>query len=178
MKYTKSEKAWRKRYAKVSYYLREQYKSLQKKYPESAALDRYGLEDFESLKDLGPDYGMDLIKKRVRMFEEIKRSGQLSLQRHRRARSLAAQTLKERGVPVSQENLRGFFQFMDDLKARGIGSQKSSREWARTFNQAMKKGMSNEDLHQNINIWAKSIERNANYKPRLRKSPVSSKSMR
>lgn len=173
---SKAEKKWRERYAKASYRLRQQYKKLVAKYPEAVALDRYGLGDFESLRDLGEGYSQDLIKKRTRMFEQMLKSGELSLQRHRRARAGAVQTLKEKGIPITQQNIGGFFKFMDDLRARGIAGMKSSREWARTFTQAQKKEMSRDELLENINRWTKGFEKSQKYTPRLRKT--SSASMR
>lgn len=178
MKYSKAEMKWRQRYAKVSYRLRQQYKQLKQKYPESVAFEHYGPNDFESLKDLGPDYSMDLIKKRTKMFEGMVKSGTLSLQRHRRAYSLARESLAEKGVKVSKKDLGGYFRFLDDLKARGIAGMKGSGEWADIYNRIKKFDLSKEQIERNIDAWSRVFERNENYTPRLRKNPVSSKKMR
>ena len=43
---TKAEKKWRTRYSKASSRLRSQIRALEKKYPESVALERGGIEDW------------------------------------------------------------------------------------------------------------------------------------
>ena len=64
-----SEQKWRERYSKASYRLRQQIKNLEKRYPESVALERGRLEDWEPLKSLPKDYTLKQLKMRTRLAD-------------------------------------------------------------------------------------------------------------
>ena len=183
-KYSKEEQRWRTRYSKISSYLRGQYSALQEKYPWSKAFNQFKPSDFESLKQLGPEYPFSLIKKRVRMFEQVKRSGALSLQKHRRMKALAVRTLKEQyDIVMDEDMVRGYFKFMDDLKARGIVEQRGSGEWADTYITAYNRGITGDELRENIKTWAKGFAKKEkeglSYQVQVRHYPkVSSAKMR
>lgn len=167
-KYRKgSEQWWRTEYSKASSRLRDQIRRLEKRYPESIALERGGVEDWQGLRSLPKDYGLKEIKRLTKYAKQTLKSGLYSLRTARRSRAQATQTLKQIGINVNQSNITGYFQFMDDLKARGIGSMKGSDVWARIYNRAVKQGMSNADLRKNIEQWSDRFERNVNYQPRL-----------
>lgn len=171
------EQKWRKRYSKASYRLRQQIKNLEKRYPESVALERGRLEDWEPLKSLPKDYTLKQLKMRTRLAEKVLKEGQYSLQVHRRSYAQASRTLREKGLKdIDNKKIGAFFRFLDDLSARGIAGMKSSRVWARLFSKARKKGLSGDDLARNIDYWAQQFEKNARYKPELMPSSSGSNS--
>lgn len=165
-----SEQWWRTEYSKVSSRIRSQIRKLEQRYPESVALERGGVEDWQGLRDLPKDYGLKELKRLTKYAKQTLKSGLYSLRTSKRSRAQASRTLSDIGIKVSQENLRGYFQFLDDLRARGIGSMKGSDWWARMYNRAMKQGMSNDELRKNIEYWAQKFEQKESYVPRLVKS--------
>ena len=161
----KTERQWRIRYSKASSRIRSQIRALEKKYPESVALERGGLSDWEGLRDLPKDYGLRELKMRTRLAEKVLQEGQYSLQRHRRAYAQASLTLEAKGIKgISNEKTGAFFRFLDDLKARGVAVYKPSRVWARLFREAKEMNMSKEDLEKNIDYWMKQFEKRKNWK--------------
>lgn len=157
----KYNRSLRGQYAKLSYRIRQQIKNLQEKYPESVALERQSMHDWQPLNALPRDYSDKELKRRIRYAKSVLESGELSLQVHRRSYSNAVRTLNEKGIKdVNNKNIGGFFRFLDDLRARGIAGYKSSKVWAKYFTQAQKKGIRGADLKKNIDYWANLFEKN------------------
>lgn len=165
-----SEQWWRTEYSKASSRIRSQIRALEKRYPESPSLQLGGIEDWGGLKTLPSGYGLKELKRLTQYAKQTLKSGLYSLQNQRRRTASASRKLGEIGIKVSQKNLKAYFQFLDDLKARGIGGMKGSDYWAKIFNRANKQGMSNEDLRRNIEKWAEKFENNENYVPKLMKA--------
>ena len=161
----KSERDWRIRYSKASSKIRAQIKRLQEKHPESVALERGGLQDWEGLRSLPKDYSLKDIKMRTKLAERVLSEGWYTLQRYRRSYAQASITLQAKNIPVSPRNVGAYFRFLDDLKARGIGGLKPSRVWTKLFNRYKKSDMSKEELKKNIDHWAREMEKNKRYKP-------------
>lgn len=161
----KSERDWRIRYSKASSKIRAQIKRLQEKHPESVALERGGLQDWEGLRSLPKDYSLKDIKMRTKLAEQVLSEGWYTLQRFRRSYAQASISLNAKGIRVSPENVGAYFRFLDDLKARRIAVYKPSKWWARMWNKYKKSDMSKEDLQKNIDRWAKEFEKNKRYKP-------------
>lgn len=159
----KYNRSLRGQYAKLSYRIREQIKQLEQRYPESVALERQSVRDWEPLSQLPKNYTEKELKRRVAYAKRVLKSGELSLQVHRRTYSNAVRTLKEKGInKINNQNIGSFFRFLDDLRERGIAGYKSSKVWARYFTEAEKKGIKGEDLQKNIDYWASLFERNQN----------------
>lgn len=155
---TKAERNWRTRYSKASSRLRSQIRALEKRYPESVALERGGLEDWGGLKTLPKDYSLKDLKRLTQYAEKTLKSGLYSLQRHRRAYANAAMTLKEEGINVSYKNTGAYFRFLDEIRERGLASILYNKAPA-LIREAKKRGLSSEDLRKNIDRWAQEYER-------------------
>lgn len=163
----KSEKDWRIRYSRASSKIRAQIRRLQERHPESVALERGGLQDWEGLRSLPKDYSLKDIKMRTKLAEQVLSEGWYSLQRFRRSYSQTSLTLKQKGINVGAKEVGAYFRFLDDLSARGIAVFKPSRVWSRVFKEIQKKNLSNDDLQKNIDYWAREFEKNRRYKPEI-----------
>lgn len=155
-----SEQKWRERYSKASSRLRQQISRLEKRYPESVALEQGRREEWGGLRSLPKDYSLESLKRLTKYAEKTLKSGLYSLQRHRRTYANARLTLKEQGINVDQKNIGAYFRFLDDIRDRGMASILYNRS-ATLFNRAKKQGMSSADLKANIKQWADQYERMA-----------------
>ena len=154
---TKAERNWRTRYSKASSRLRSQIRALEKRYPESVALERGGIEDWGGLKTLPKDYSLKDLKRLTQYAEKTLKSGLYSLQRHRRSYANAAMSLKDEGISVGHENIGAYFRFLDDIRERGLSSLLYNKAPS-IIREARKRGMSSADLKANIDAWANRYE--------------------
>ena len=172
-----TEQKWRTRYSKASSRLRAQIRALEKKYPESVALEQGRREDWGGLKTLPKDYSLRDLKRLTRYAEKTLKSGLYSLQRHRRAYANAQRSLEQDyGLKLDQKDVGAYFRFLDDLRARGLGSILYNRA-GRLFREARKKGMNRADLKANIDRWSmeyeKALATRGKFKPTLSGSSAS-----
>lgn len=166
-----AEQRWRERYSKASSRLRAQIRALEKRYPESVALEEGRRQDWGGLKTLPKDYSLKDLKRLTKYAEKTLKSGMYSLQRHRRAYANAKQTLQsDYGLDIEQKDIGSYFRFLDDIRRRGLASLLYNRAPS-LFRQARKQGMSKADLKANIDRWSKEYEKaiasKTRYKPSL-----------
>lgn len=153
-----AEQRWRERYSKASSRLRSQIRALEKRYPESVALEEGRREDWGGLRTLPKDYSLKDLKRLTKYAEKTLKSGLYSLQRHRRAYANAQMTLKQDyDLNLDQKDIGAYFRFLDDIRKRGMSSILYNRA-AGLLKQARKKGMSRSDLKANIDRWAQEYE--------------------
>ena len=154
-----AEQRWRERYSKASSRLRSQIRNLEKRYPESKALERGGIEDWGGLKTLPKDYSLKDLKRLTEYAEKTLRSGRYSLQRHRRTYANASLTLKQDyGVSLDQKDIGAYFRFRDEVIEKGLGSILYNST-GRIFKEAKKRGLNKRALMKNIRYWAKEFEK-------------------
>lgn len=165
-----SEQQWRIRYSKASSRLRSQIRKLEKRYPESVALEQGRREDWGGLKTLPKDYSLKDLKRLTKYAEKTLKSGLYSLQRHRRAYANAQLSLEQDyGLKIDQKDVGAYFRFLDDLRARGLASILYNRS-GKLFREAKKKGLSRSDLQANIDRWSNEYERALATKSKFRPS--------
>lgn len=153
-----TEQKWRERYSRASSRLRKQIENLEKRYPESVALEQGRKKEWAGLKELGKDYSLKELKRLTAYAEKTLKSGLYSLQRHRRAYANAQLTLKrDYGITLTKEELGAYFRFRSDILDAGI-NQAPYRQTANLFREAKGKGMSRKELKENIRAWAKEYE--------------------
>lgn len=142
-------------YAKM---INKNLSKLAKELPDSRALERYRGE-FEPITSKNPN--MRIVRQLVKKARDVYKSGATSLTKERRTRALAISTLKARGIDfVNNKNFKSFFNFLDDARARGLGSLYSSTQLIEAFKQAKDKGLKKSDILANISYWA---EKSMNY---------------
>ena len=162
---TKEERMWRSRYSKASSRLRSQIRNLEKRYPESKALEEGRIKDWGGLKTLPEDYSLRELKRLTRYAEKTLKSGLYSLQRHRRTYANAKMTLEQDyGLVLDQKEIGAYFRFRDDVIERlmGAAAYKETKvvpfQTGKLWKEAKKKGLSKKDLKANIDRWAKEYE--------------------
>lgn len=166
-----AEQRWRERYSRASSRLRSQIRALEKRYPESVALEEGRRQDWGGLRTLPKDYSLKDLKRLTKYAEKTLKSGLYSLQRHRRAYANAQATLQnDYGLTLDQKDIGSYFRFLDDIRKRGLSSLLYNRAPS-LFRQARKQGMSKSDLKANIDRWSREYEKaiasKSRYKPTL-----------
>ena len=125
---------------------------LAKEMPESKALERYSGE-FQPITTQNPN--KRVLAKALKQVKAIYKSGVTSLSHQKRSMNLAIQTLKEQGIDyVDRRNFNSFFTFLDDARARGLGSIYSSTQLIEAFKAAKDKGLTKSQILANIEYWA------------------------
>ena len=155
----------RRKYAELSYRARKQYEKLVSRVPSARSTTRYSAFDFRPLSELTPEEVKSLPQITAEL-ERVVKSGQLSLQVHRRQMSTALETL-QRNNPgrfeyITAENIGDFFRFLDDARERGLAQQSHGgkgiygyREVLESIESARKKGLTDEEIKANIDYWSK-----------------------
>ena len=125
---------------------------LAKEMPESKALERYSGE-FQPITTQNPN--KRVLAKALKQVKAVYKSGVISLSHQKRSMNLAIQTLKEQGIDyVDRRNFNSFFTFLDDARARGLGSIYSSTQLIEGIKAAKDKGLTKSQILVNIDYWA------------------------
>lgn len=125
---------------------------LAKEMPESKALERYSGE-FQPITTQNPN--KRVLAKALKQVKAVYKSGVTSLSHQKRTMNLAIQTLKEQGIDyVNKRNFNSFFTFLDDARARGLGSIYSSTQLIEGIKAAKDKGLTKAQILANIDYWA------------------------
>ena len=125
---------------------------LAKEMPESKALERYSGE-FQPITTQNPN--KRVLAKALKQVKAIYKSGVTSLSHQKRSMNLAIQTLREQGIDyVDRRNFNSFFTFLDDARARGLGSIYSSTQLIEGIKAAKDKGLTKSQILANIEYWA------------------------
>lgn len=149
----------RQRYAYLTGRVRRQIRKLQEKMPESISLERYPLRDFRPLKELGKVSEREL-EAGIQYAERVLETGELSLRSRKRAMGAAIKTMNELGYDyINRENFRYFYDFLEDARSRGLGAIYGSKQLIHAFNNAKKRGLTDEEIKGNIEYWAEKYEK-------------------
>lgn len=125
---------------------------LAKEMPESKALERYSGE-FQPITTQNPN--KRVLAKALKQVKAVYKSGVTSLSHQKRTMNLAIQTLKEQGIDyVDRRNFNSFFTFLDDARARGLGSIYSSTQLIEGIKATKDKGLTKSQILANIDYWA------------------------
>lgn len=137
--------------------INENMDQIEKDQPDSIALERYR-GYFREIKDKNLDYRtMQRMRKQAR---EVYESGQTSLDAVERSKELALKTLHEEGYDyINRKNFNSFMRFLDDARAKGLGSLYSSTQLIEKIREAKEKGLTKAEIKANIERWSKQIPR-------------------
>lgn len=172
----------KRKYAEMSYRARKQYANLVSRVPSARSTSRYSAYDFRPLSQLSKEELANLPVITAEL-ERVLKSGQLSLQVHRRQMSTALETL-QRNNPgrfdfINAENITEFFSFLDDARERGLAQQShggkgiySYREVLEAVENARKKGLTEKQIRANIEYWAEQTTRESVTATREGRNPV------
>ena len=149
-----------KRYSDISQKVRRNIRYLEKHNPSSIALERYGLSEFPTMTQLKKE-GYD-----PRSLQRLTNYARKALEQTqpstvKRAERLAIETIRnDYGVKyINGRNINAFFRFMDDLRARGVATAKSSKVWAETYEKIRKQGLSKSEIQLNMDYWLQEFEK-------------------
>lgn len=139
--------------------INRQLKALAKSDPESVTLDRYR-KYFRPITSKNPDY--DTVRKMRKEAKRVLDSGMLSLEGQERSKANALETLHREGYTfINRRNFNSFMRFLDDARARGLGSLYSSEQILTAINEAKQKGLSEEDILKNMDRWSRQMNTDA-----------------
>ena len=93
--------------------------------------------------------------------KDVLESGQLSLEGHERSVSSTIETLRnDLSLDyINRRNFNSFMRFLDDARARGLGSVYSSEQLLDAINEAKRKGLTKAQIRANMDRWAKKVVR-------------------
>ena len=132
--------------------INKQLKALAKVDPTSITLERYR-GYFKPVTSKNPNY--KTMQTLYRNAKQVLKSGQLSTEGHKRSVANAIETLHREGYDfINKRNFNSFMRFLDDARARGLGSLYSSEQLLDAINTAKEKGLSDEEIKKNIARWS------------------------
>lgn len=139
-----------------NFYVEEINKNLRriaKEMPDSKLLARYKGE-FEPITTDNPNNRT--LNRALKYARDIYKSGVVSVESEKRSVAGAIDTLRrDYGIDyVNRRNFRSFFNFLDDARARGLGSLYSSDQIITAIREAKEKGLSKAEIQANIKYWA------------------------
>lgn len=149
-----------KRYGDIANKVRRNLRYLEKHNPSSVALERYGLSEFPTATTLKKEgYDMRSLQRLTNYAKKALEQTQPS--NVKRAERLAIETInKDYGVKfINGRNINAFFRFMDDLRARGVATAKSSKVWAETYEKIRKQGLTKSEIELNMEYWLQEFEK-------------------
>ena len=137
--------------------INEQLRKLEKADPDAVSIGRYR-NYFQHVTTNRPNYRM--ISKMRASAKRLLESGELSLINSERAKATGIETFHRMGHTwVNKRNYNALVQFLDDARARGLGSLYSSDQLVTVYHQAKEKGLSKSDIQKNINKWSEQVKR-------------------
>ena len=139
------------KYNAMSSEIQKNLNAIQRKYPESKALDLR--RDFAPISTQQPNERTlnTLIKKAQNILD----SGALSMDAQERSRALAIDTLRKDGLDfVNNRNFKNLMKFLDDARARGLGALYTSEQLISAVQEAKRKGLTKAQIRANIQYWA------------------------
>lgn len=143
----------RNEYNRITKEINKNLAEIEKKRPESIALDRYRGK-FAPIDD--PDLDYNTMRAMLKQVRQVYESGQTSLDVIERTEALAIQRLQEEGYDyINRRNFNNFMRFLDDARARGLGSLYSSEQLIERIREAKKRGLTKREILKNMDRWAK-----------------------
>lgn len=142
--------------------INEQLKKLEKADPDAVSIGRYR-NYFQHVNTDRPNYRT--ISKMRTSAKKLLQSGELSLISNERAKATGIETFHRMGHTwVNKRNYNALIQFLDDARARGLGSLYSSEQLVTAYQQAREKGLTKSDIQKNINKWSEQVKHDSDGK--------------
>ena len=143
----------RNEYNRITKEINKNLAEIEKKRPDSIALERYR-GYFEPIEETDLNY--NTMRRMLKQARQVYESGETSLDVIERGEALAIKTLKEEGYDfINRRNFNSFMRFLDDARARGLGSLYSSEQLLEMIHEAKKRGLSKREILKNMDRWAK-----------------------
>ena len=143
--------------------INQNLEELEKKVPDSPALERHKGEFYE-ISD--PNYNYNALRRLNKNAKQLLKSGAVSVEGQERAMSIALETLHKDGYTyINRRNFNAFMRFLDDARAKGLGSLYSSEQLIDKIKEMKDRRLTKGEILANINRWAKkNVKRDKNGK--------------
>lgn len=144
----------RRQYSKQAYVARQRLGKIEAAYGSKAEIVQRRAGDFLPLKELG-NLNRQQIAQELASTQKFLASGSSRVKEYGQVRQNIIDSFNENGYDfVNESNLDDLYQFLEDARARHLGSMYGSDQLIETWNRAQKRGMSPEQLLGNIEYWA------------------------
>ena len=164
-------KQLRREYSKLAYKARQRLGAIEKTYGPKAEVVQRRSGDFKPLSQLGKINRTQLAQE-LADTRRFLASDSSRVKEYGQVRQNAVESFHRAGYEfVNEENLDDLYQFLEDARARHLGSIYGSDQLIEVFERAQKRGMSSEQLLGNIEYWAENTPK----QPRLYASRKSSR---
>ena len=154
---SRSTKELRREYSKLAYKARKRLEAIEKKFGSKAEIVQRRKGDFGTLSSLGK-VNRAQISAELADVRRFLASGSSRVSEYAQVRQNAIESFHRSGYEfVNEKNLDDLYQFLEDARARHIGSIYGSDQLIETFERAQKRGLSSEQLLGNIEYWAENV---------------------
>ena len=144
----------RRQYSKQAYVARQRLGKIEAAFGSKAEIVQRRAGDFRPLKELG-DLNRQLLAQELSSTQKFLASGSSRVREYGQVRQNIIDSFNENGYDfVNESNLDDLYQFLEDARARHLGSMYGSDQLIETWNRAQKRGMTPEQLLGNIEYWA------------------------
>ena len=144
----------RRQYSKQAYAARQRLGKIEAAYGSKAEIVQRRAGDFRPLKELG-DLNRQQLAQELSSTQKFLASGSSRVKEYGQVRQNIIDSFNENGYDfVNESNLDDLYQFLEDARARHLGSMYGSDQLIETWNRAQKRGMTPEQLLGNIEYWA------------------------
>lgn len=144
----------RRQYSKQAYVARQRLGKIEAAYGSKAEIVQRRSGDFRPLKELG-DLNRQQLAQELSSTQKFLASGSSRVKEYGQVRQNIIDSFNENGYDfVNESNLDDLYQFLEDARARHLGSMYGSDQLIETWNRAQKRGMTPEQLLGNIEYWA------------------------
>lgn len=161
----------RREYSKLAYTARQRLGAIERAFGRQAEAVQRQSGNFGTLKSLGQINRTQLAQE-IAAVRRYLASGSSRVSEYAQVRQNMIESFHRSGYEfVNESNLDALYQFLEDARARHLGSIYGSDQLIETFERAEKRGLSSEQLLGNIEYWAE----NAPKKMRIYASRSSSR---
>ena len=144
----------RRQYSKQAYVARQRLGKIEAAYGSKAEIVQRRAGDFRPLKELG-DLNRQQLAQELSSTQKFLASGSSRVKEYGQVRQNIIDSFNGNGYDfVNESNLDDLYQFLEDARARHLGSMYGSDQLIETWNRAQKRGMTPEQLLGNIEYWA------------------------
>lgn len=149
-----STKELRRLYSKQAYVARQRLGKIEQAFGSKAEIVQRRQGDFKPLKQMG-EMTRQQIANELSSVQKFLASGSSRVKEYGQVRQDIVRSFQENGYEfVNESNLDDLYQFLEDARARHLGSMYGSDQLIETWHRAKKRGMTKEQLLGNIEYWA------------------------
>lgn len=151
---SKTTKELRREYSKLAYKARKRLAAISSRWGAKAEVVQRHAGDFMPLSGLG-NINRTQLAQELAATRRFLASGSSRVSEYAKVRQQAIESFQRSGYEfVNESNLDELYQFLEDARARHLGSIYGSDQLIETFEKAQKRGLTSEQLLGNIEYWA------------------------